>query len=41
MMTLWDIWDFKGELAIGVIDQRSDGIESVEEIARRVHESSR
>jgi len=36
MMTLWDMWDFKGEFAVGVIDQRSDTIESVEEIARRV-----
>ena len=34
-MTLWDMWDFKGEFAVGVIDQRSDAIESVEEIARR------
>jgi len=35
MMTLWDLWDFKGEFAVGVIDQRSDEIEPVEEIARR------
>jgi 5-methyltetrahydropteroyltriglutamate--homocysteine methyltransferase len=35
MMTLWDAWDFKGEFAVGVIDQRSDAIESEEEIARR------
>src|SRR5579864_1842434 len=35
MMTLWDMWDFKGEFAVGVIDQRNDAIESVEEIARR------
>ncbi|MFN7998240.1 MAG: hypothetical protein U0Q18_31755 [Bryobacteraceae bacterium] len=35
MMTLWDIWDFKGEFAVGVIDQRSDEIESMEEIGRR------
>jgi 5-methyltetrahydropteroyltriglutamate--homocysteine methyltransferase len=35
MMTLWDLWDFKGEFAVGVIDQRSDDIESVEQIARR------
>ena len=33
MMTLWDMWDFKGEFAVGVIDQRSDAIESVDEIA--------
>ena len=35
MMTLWDMWDFSGEFAVGVIDQRSDGIESIDEIARR------
>lgn len=35
MMTLWEMWDFKGEFAVGVIDQRCDDIESVEEIARR------
>ena len=35
MMTLWDMWDFKGEFAVGVIDQRSDEIESVDEIERR------
>jgi 5-methyltetrahydropteroyltriglutamate--homocysteine methyltransferase len=35
MMTLWDLWDFKGEFAVGVIDQRSDEIEPVEEIACR------
>jgi len=35
MITLWDNWDFTGEFAVGVIDQRSDGIESDEEIACR------
>ncbi len=35
MMTLWDMWDFKGEFAVGVIDQRSDDIESAEQIAER------
>ena len=35
MMTLWQVWDFKGEFAVGVIDQRSDEIESAEVIARR------
>jgi hypothetical protein len=35
MITLWDTWDFTGEFAVGVIDQRSDGIESDEEVARR------
>ena len=35
MITLWDTWDFTGEFAVGVIDQRNDGIESDEEIACR------
>jgi 5-methyltetrahydropteroyltriglutamate--homocysteine methyltransferase len=36
MMTLWDSWDFRGEFAVGVIDQRSDDIESLDQIAARV-----
>lgn len=36
MLELFDIWDFKGDLAIGVIDQRSDELESVEEIGKRL-----
>ena len=35
MMTLWDTWDFRGEFAVGVIDQRSDDIENIEQIAAR------
>ena len=35
MMALWDLWDFNGEFAVGVIDQRSDEIETAEVIARR------
>jgi 5-methyltetrahydropteroyltriglutamate--homocysteine methyltransferase len=35
MMTIWDSWKFKGEFAVGVIDQRSDDIESIEEVSRR------
>lgn len=35
MMSLWEMWDFEGEFAVGVIDQRSDALETVEEIARR------
>jgi 5-methyltetrahydropteroyltriglutamate--homocysteine methyltransferase len=35
MMTLWDLWPFNGEFAVGVIDQRSDALESAEEVARR------
>src|SRR5690606_19981552 len=36
MLELFDIWDFKGDLAIGVIDQRSDALESIEEIRQRL-----
>jgi 5-methyltetrahydropteroyltriglutamate--homocysteine methyltransferase len=36
LMTLWDLWKFKGDLALGVIDQRSDGIEDTEVIRKRV-----
>ena len=35
MLTLWDEWRFKGEFAVGVVDQRSDAIESAETIAER------
>ena len=35
MMTLWDLWPFSGEFAVGVIDQRSDDIESAEQIGGR------
>jgi 5-methyltetrahydropteroyltriglutamate--homocysteine methyltransferase len=35
-MDLWTQWDFKGELALGVIDQRSDPIESVDVIRERL-----
>lgn len=35
MLTLWDKWRFKGEFAVGVIDQRSDEMESPELVARR------
>jgi len=36
LMTLWDLWDFKGDLALGVIDQRSDEIETTEIIRKRI-----
>jgi 5-methyltetrahydropteroyltriglutamate--homocysteine methyltransferase len=36
LMQLWPLWDFKGDLALGVIDQRSDEIETVEVVRRRV-----
>jgi 5-methyltetrahydropteroyltriglutamate--homocysteine methyltransferase len=36
LMTLWDLWKFKGDLALGVIDQRSDEIETTEVIRRRI-----
>ena len=36
LMDLWKLWQFKGDLALGVIDQRSDGIETTEVIRQRV-----
>ena len=36
LMDLWPKWDFQGDLALGVIDQRSDDLESVDEIRERV-----
>ena len=36
LMTLWDKWKFKGDLALGVIDQRSDNIETTGVIRKRV-----
>jgi 5-methyltetrahydropteroyltriglutamate--homocysteine methyltransferase len=36
LMTLWDQWDFKGDLALGVIDQRSDDLETTEVIRQRI-----
>lgn len=36
LMTLWDQWKFKGDLALGVIDQRSDDLETTEVIRKRV-----
>ena len=36
LMDLWKLWQFKGDLALGVIDQRSDGIETTDIIRKRV-----
>lgn len=36
LMTLWPLWDFKGDLALGVIDQRSDDIETVDVVRKRI-----
>lgn len=36
LMTLWPLWDFQGDLALGVIDQRSDEIETLDVIAKRI-----
>jgi 5-methyltetrahydropteroyltriglutamate--homocysteine methyltransferase len=36
LMDLWKLWKFKGDLALGVIDQRSDVIETVDVIRERV-----
>jgi 5-methyltetrahydropteroyltriglutamate--homocysteine methyltransferase len=34
-MDLWELWDFKGDLGLGVIDQRSDVLETAEIIQER------
>jgi 5-methyltetrahydropteroyltriglutamate--homocysteine methyltransferase len=36
LMDLWKLWDFRGDLALGVIDQRSDAIETTEVIRQRL-----
>jgi 5-methyltetrahydropteroyltriglutamate--homocysteine methyltransferase len=36
LMDLWKLWHFKGDLSLGVIDQRSDAIETVDVIRKRV-----
>jgi 5-methyltetrahydropteroyltriglutamate--homocysteine methyltransferase len=36
LMDLWPLWDFRGDLALGVIDQRSDTIETPEVIRERL-----
>jgi 5-methyltetrahydropteroyltriglutamate--homocysteine methyltransferase len=36
LMDLWSAWDFKGDLGLGVIDQRSDDIETVDVIRKRI-----
>ena len=36
LMDLWRLWDFKGDLGLGVIDQRSDDIETIDVIAKRI-----
>jgi len=36
LMELWKLWDFQGDLGLGVIDQRSDEIETREVIAKRI-----
>ncbi len=36
LMPLFDLWDFQGDLGLGVIDQRSDEIETVDRIAKRI-----
>jgi 5-methyltetrahydropteroyltriglutamate--homocysteine methyltransferase len=36
LMDLWKLWDFRGDLALGVIDQRCDIIETPEVIRERV-----
>jgi len=36
LMELWTQWPFQGDLALGVIDQRSDAIETPEIIRERL-----
>jgi len=36
LMELWKLWDFRGDLTLGVIDQRSDDIETPEMIRERI-----
>ncbi len=36
LMELWKLWPYEGDLALGVIDQRSDEIETTDIIGRRV-----
>jgi 5-methyltetrahydropteroyltriglutamate--homocysteine methyltransferase len=36
LMELWKQWKFKGDLALGVIDQRSDELETTDVIRKRV-----
>ncbi|MFL5802170.1 MAG: cobalamin-independent methionine synthase II family protein [Roseiflexaceae bacterium] len=36
LMELWGAWDFQGDLALGVIDQRSDDLEDTATIRARV-----
>ncbi|MCS7034883.1 MAG: cobalamin-independent methionine synthase II family protein, partial [Phycisphaerae bacterium] len=36
LMELWNQWDFRGDLSIGVIDQRSDEIEDPQQVRQRV-----
>ena len=36
LMDLWKLWTFQGDLALGVIDQRSDEIETTEVVRKRV-----
>ena len=41
MMELWEKIDFKGEFAVGVLDQRSDEMESPSEITERTRPATR
>jgi 5-methyltetrahydropteroyltriglutamate--homocysteine methyltransferase len=36
LMDLWKVWDFKGDLSMGVLDQRSDTIETPDVIRERL-----
>lgn len=41
LMELWGEWPFAGDLALGVVDQRSDEVETTELIRRRVEPALR
>jgi 5-methyltetrahydropteroyltriglutamate--homocysteine methyltransferase len=41
LMELWSLWDFQGDLALGVIDQRSDEIETVDVVRQRIEPALR
>jgi 5-methyltetrahydropteroyltriglutamate--homocysteine methyltransferase len=36
LMDLWKLWDFRGDLGLGVVDQRSDAIETPQVIRERL-----
>ena len=41
LMALWSLWHFEGDLGLGVIDQRSDEIETVDLVRKRIEPALR